>query len=71
MVTYVEHQGTRGTTYRVLFDLPFINGKRRQVQKSGFKTEKAAREWYEDYMYNFRHTGVQIKNKKVLFSSYI
>jgi len=71
MATYVEHQGTRGTTYRVLFDLPFINGKRRQVQKSGFKTEKAAREWYEDYMYNFRHTGVQIKNKKVSFSSYV
>ncbi len=38
METYVKFEGKTGTSYRVLFDLPSVNGKRRQMQKAGFKT---------------------------------
>jgi len=71
VATYVKFQGSTGTSYRVLFDLPYENGTRRQMQKAGFKTEKEAREWYEDYMYKFRRSGIQLTSKQLKFAHYV
>ena len=52
-------------SYRI--DLGYVDGKRRQVEKSGFKTEREATKAMQDVLYHLNNTGDYVENKKVSF----
>lgn len=52
-------------SYRI--DLGFVDGKRKQVEKGGFKTEREATKAMQDVLYHLNNTGDYMENKKVSF----
>lgn len=52
-------------SYRI--DLGFVDGKRKQVEKGGFKTEREATKAMQDVLYHLNNTGDYVENKKVSF----
>ena len=49
-------------SYRI--DLGFVDGKRKQVEKGGFKTEREATKAMQDVLYHLNNTGDYVENKK-------
>lgn len=52
-------------SYRI--DLGTVDGKRKQVEKGGFKTEREATKAMQDVLYHLNNTGDYVENKKVSF----
>lgn len=52
-------------SYRI--DLGFVDGKRKQVEKGGFKTEREAVKAMQDALYHLNNTGDYVENKKISF----
>ena len=61
----------RGKVYQYQFEAAVVDGKRKQITKSGFKTKKEAEEVgakaYEDYL----NTGLTFKETKISYSDYL
>ena len=51
-------------SYRI--DLGTVDGKRKQVEKGGFKTEREATKAMQDVLYHLNNTGDYVENKKDL-----
>lgn len=47
-------------SYRI--DLGFVDGKRKQVEKGGFKTEREATKAMQDVLYHLNNTGDYVEN---------
>lgn len=54
-------------SYRI--DLGFVDGKRKQVEKGGFKTEREATKAMQDVLYHLNNTGDYVGNKILLSPS--
>ena len=52
-------------SYRI--DLGVVDGKRRQVEKGGFKSEREATKAMQDVLYHLNNTGDYVENKKISF----
>ena len=52
-------------SYRI--DLGFVDGKRKQVERGGFKTEREAVKAMQDALYHLNNTGDYVENKKISF----
>ena len=52
-------------SYRI--DLGTVDGKRKQVEKGGFKTEREATKAMQDVLYHLNNTGDYVENKKISF----
>lgn len=52
-------------SYRI--DLGFVDGKRKQVEKGGFKSEREATKAMQDVLYHLNNTGDYVENKKISF----
>lgn len=57
----------KGATWSYRIDLGKINGKRKQIERSGFKTEKEANFALSEVINEYGKTGTFIENKKVTF----
>ena len=61
----------RGKTYQYYFEAAPINGKRKQISKSGFKTKADALEEgtvaYNEYL----STGIDFKESNISYSDYL
>ena len=58
----------KGATWSYRIELGVVDGKRSQVEKSGFKTRKEADKALNDALYMYNNTGDYIENKKITFS---
>ncbi len=57
----------KGATWSYRIELGVINGKRNQVERSGFKTKKEATAAMQEAIYHFNCTGDYVENKKITF----
>ena len=44
-----------------------IDGKRKQIEKSGYKTEREALKAMNDVIHHYNHTGEYVENQKFTF----
>ena len=47
----------KGKTWSYRIDIGKVDGKRKQVEKSGYKTEREALKAMNDVIYHYNHTG--------------
>lgn len=57
----------RNKTWYYRIDLGKIDGKRNQIEKGGFPTQKAATKAMNDVIYHYNNSGEYIENQKVTF----
>ena len=57
----------KGATWSYRIDLGVINGKRSQIEHSGYKTKKEATAAMHEVIYNYNCTGDYVENKKITF----
>lgn len=57
----------KGRTWSYRVDLGKIDGKRKQVEKSGYKTEREALKAMNEVIYRYNQTGEYIENQKFTF----
>lgn len=57
----------KGKTWSYRIDLGKVDGKRKQVEKSGYKTEREALKAMNDVIHHYNHTGEYIENQKFTF----
>ena len=57
----------KGATWSYRIDLGVINGKRSQIERSGYKTKKEATAAMHEAIYNYNCTGDYVENKKITF----
>ena len=57
----------RGNLWSYRIDLGFVDGKRKQIEKSGFKSEKEATKVMQDVLFQLNNTGDYVENKNVTF----
>lgn len=57
----------KGSTWSFRVDLGKIDGKRKQIERSGFKTEKEANTALSEVLNEINKTGVYTENKKITF----
>ena len=57
----------KGKTWSYRIDIGKVDGKRKQVEKSGYKTEREALKAMNDVIYHYNHTGEYIENQKFTF----
>lgn len=57
----------KGKTWSYRIDLGKIDGKRNQIEKSGYKTEREALQAMNDVIHQYNHTGEYIENQKFTF----
>lgn len=60
-----------GDTWSYVFDLPSINGKRKQKRKRGFKSESEARRAMNEAMNELEDRGQIIEPSKMVYSNYL
>ena len=58
----------RGTTWSYRIDFGKIDGKRRQIEKGGYKTKKEADKALADALYQVNNYGEFVENQKITFS---
>lgn len=61
----VRKRKNNAWSYRI--DLGYVDGKRRQVEKGGFKSEREATKAMQDVLYHLNNTGDYVENKKISF----
>lgn len=57
----------KGKTWSYRIDLGKVDGKRKQVEKSGYKSEREAIKAMNDVIYHYNHTGEYVENQKFTF----
>lgn len=57
----------KGRTWSYRIDLGKVDGKRKQVEKSGYKSEREAIKAMNDVIYHYNHTGEYVENQKFTF----
>lgn len=57
----------KGATWSYRVEFGVIDGKRNQIERSGFKTKKEATMAMQEVIYNYNSTGDFVENKKVTF----
>lgn len=57
----------KGATWSYRIDLGKIDGKRKQLERSGFKTEKEANYALSEAINDYNKTGIFTENKKITF----
>lgn len=57
----------KGATWSYRIDMGKIDGKRKQIERSGYKTEKEANTALSEALNDYNKTGAFIENKKVTF----
>ena len=57
----------KGATWSYRVDFVIHNGKRHQVEKSGYKTKKEAVKALNDVVYQYNKTGDYVENQKITF----
>lgn len=57
----------KGKTWSYRIDLGKVDGKRQQVEKSGYKTEREALKAMNDVIHHYNHTGEYVENQKFTF----
>ena len=58
----------KGATWSYRIDMGVINGRRNQIERSGYKTKKEATKAMNDVIFQYNNTGDFIENKKVTFA---
>lgn len=58
----------RGTTWSYRIDFGKIDGKRRQIEKGGYKNKKEADKALADALYQVNNYGEFVENQKITFS---
>ncbi|MEE0866402.1 MAG: tyrosine-type recombinase/integrase [Clostridia bacterium] len=61
----------RGSTYQYYFEAAHINGKRKQISKSGFKTKSEALEEGNIAYTEYITTGLDFKENNISYSDYL
>ena len=61
----VRKRKNNAWSYRI--DLGYVGGKRKQIEKGGFKTERAATKAMQDVLYHLNNSGDYVENKKITF----
>ena len=61
----------RGNVYQYQFEAGKINGKRKRINKSGFKTKKEAEEAGAKAYNEFMNTGLTFKENKISYADYL
>ena len=61
----------KGATWSYRIELGVVDGKRSQVEKSGFRTRKEADKALNDALYMYNNMGDYIENKKSLLQMFI
>lgn len=57
----------KGATWSFRIDLGKIDGKRKQIERSGFKTEREANIELSEVLSEYNRTGTYVENKKITF----
>lgn len=57
----------KGKTWSYRIDLGKVDGKRKQVEKSGYKTEREAVKAMNDVIYHYNRTGEYLENQRFTF----
>lgn len=57
----------KGATWSYRVEFGVIDGKRNQIERSGFKTKKEATMAMQEVIHNYNITGDFVENKKVTF----
>ena len=57
----------KGATWSFRIDLGKIDGKRKQIERSGYKTEKEANAALSEVIHEYNKNGTFVENKKVTF----
>lgn len=58
----------RGTTWSYRIDFGKLDGKRKQIEKGGYKTKKEADKALADALYQINNFGEFVENQKITFS---
>lgn len=61
----------RGNTYQYYFEAASVNGKRKQISKSGFRTKTEALEEGNIAYNEYSTTGLNFKEKNISYSDYL
>ena len=61
----------RGKVYQYQFEAGKINGKRKRINKSGFKTKKEAEEAGSKAYSEFKNSGLAFKENNISYSDYL
>ena len=61
----------RGNVYQYQFDVAPVDGKRKRVSKSGFKTKKEAEEAGTNAFNEYNQTGEVYKPKEISYSDFL
>lgn len=57
----------KGKTWSYRIDLGKVDGKRQQIEKSGYRTEREALKAMNDVIHHYNHTGEYVENQKFTF----
>ena len=57
----------RGKTWSYRVDLGKVDGKRKQIERSGFRTQKEAVKAMQEILAQYHKTGEYVDNKKITF----
>ena len=57
----------KGKTWSYRIDLGKVDGKRKQIEKSGYKTEREAVKAMNDVIYHYNRTGEYLENQRFTF----
>ncbi|MBQ8836954.1 MAG: site-specific integrase [Clostridia bacterium] len=58
----------KGASWSYRIELGLVNGKRNQIERSGYKTKREAEKALNDVLYQYNNTGDYIENKKITFT---
>lgn len=61
----------RGSTWSYYFDLGVINGKRKKIERGGFKTKKAAETALAEALNKYNATGTTFTPSEITFADYL
>ena len=60
-----------GTTWSYIIDFGKIDGKRRQIEKGGYKTKKEADKALADALYQVNNYGEFVENQKITSQKFL
>ena len=61
----------RGKVYQYQFEAGKVNGKRKRISKSGFKTKKEAEDARTKAYNEFLNTGLAFKEENISYADYL
>ena len=61
----------RGKVYQYSFEIAKVNGKRKQITKSGYRTKSEAQEAGTKAYNEYLNTGLKFKENDISYSDYL